>query len=173
MEFEEWKKVVGHPNYKVSNFGRVKSISRWVRYGNGKKKLKESTLLKPALVNGYQLVGLGSGITKTVHSLVAEAFLGPKPEGYEINHKDTVRSNNHYKNLEYMTHQENMIHAAKMAEANGTNFPGFVRKLDEEKVKHIRYLQQEGESMVKLAKRFGVSYQTILGVVHNRTWTKV
>ena len=38
---------------------------------------------------------------KTVHSLVAECWLGPRPDGLEIDHIDRNRFNNHYSNLRY------------------------------------------------------------------------
>lgn len=46
----------------------------------------------------------------TVHSLVAECWLGAKPEGYEIDHIDKDKTNNHYTNLRYVTHSENNLH---------------------------------------------------------------
>lgn len=49
--------------------------------------------------------------TKYIHGLVAEAFLGPRPEGYQVDHKDGNRSNNHVSNLEYVTHRENIKRA--------------------------------------------------------------
>lgn len=44
----------------------------------------------------------------TIHSLVAKAFLGERPEGYEIDHISGDKSDNTMRNLEYVTHKENM-----------------------------------------------------------------
>lgn len=41
------------------------------------------------------------------HTLVAEAFFGEKPEGYEVDHMDNVRDNNKVSNLQYLTKSEN------------------------------------------------------------------
>lgn len=49
--------------------------------------------------------------TKYVHDLVAETFIGPRPEGFDIDHIDGNRSNNHYTNLEYVTRKENVRRA--------------------------------------------------------------
>lgn len=47
-------------------------------------------------------------ITKSIHQLVAETFI-PNPEGHnEILHIDGNNKNNHYKNLKWGTHKENM-----------------------------------------------------------------
>lgn len=43
-----------------------------------------------------------------IHSVVAECFLGEKPEGYEIDHIDRNSKNNDYKNLRYVTKSEQM-----------------------------------------------------------------
>ena len=40
-------------------------------------------------------------LKRTVHSLVAECWLGPRPDGLEIDHIDRNRFNNHYSNLRY------------------------------------------------------------------------
>jgi hypothetical protein len=43
-----------------------------------------------------------------VHSLVAEAFIGPRPIGLEVRHLDGDSTNNAVDNLRYGTHAENM-----------------------------------------------------------------
>lgn len=43
-----------------------------------------------------------------ISRVVAECWLGEKPEGYEIDHIDRNSLNNHYKNLRYVTKSEQM-----------------------------------------------------------------
>lgn len=45
---------------------------------------------------------------RTIHSLVAECWLGDKPEGLEIDHIDRNSHNNDYRNLRYVNHSEQM-----------------------------------------------------------------
>lgn len=110
---EEWRPVVGwEGRYEVSNLGRVKSLRG---RGNG-----PPMILLPSVVRGYLRVTPGprNGKIRTVHSLVAEAFLGPRPaprDGYRIeaNHIDGVKSNCRSGNLEWLTQLENAHHAAQ------------------------------------------------------------
>lgn len=44
-----------------------------------------------------------------LHQVVAECWLGPKPEGYEVDHIDRNSLNNHYSNLRYVTKSEQML----------------------------------------------------------------
>lgn len=46
-----------------------------------------------------------------VHKVVAQKYLGDCPPGCEISHKDGNRLNNHWTNLEYITHSENQLKA--------------------------------------------------------------
>lgn len=57
--------------------------------------------------SGYKMVHIGK-MLYTVHSLVAYAFLGEKPEGKEIDHIDGDKLNNFASNLQYISHSENM-----------------------------------------------------------------
>ena len=45
---------------------------------------------------------------RTVARMVAECWLGDRPEGYQIDHMDRNRTNNDYRNLRYVTHSEQM-----------------------------------------------------------------
>jgi len=102
---EEWRSVLRNQNYEVSNLGRVRRVTR----GGG---AVPGRVLKAGLLrNGYMIVSLwkdGEGKSTHVSALVSEAFLGPKPEGLDINHKDGVKKNNTPGNLEYVTRSENI-----------------------------------------------------------------
>lgn len=43
-----------------------------------------------------------------IHRVVAETFIGPCPEGYEVDHRDRDSTNNDYTNLRYVTKSEQM-----------------------------------------------------------------
>lgn len=106
---ERWLPVVGFPNYMVSDLGRVRSLDHEV-WGGPRAGFytKPGRLLKPGIAsNGYPTVALGRGNTRTVHSLVAGAFIEPCPEGMEVRHKDGNRKNPRLANLEYGTRSEN------------------------------------------------------------------
>lgn len=53
----------------------------------------------------------GRQVTLRVHLLVAAAFMGPTPNGLEVNHIDGVKANCATSNLEFVTHSANMKHA--------------------------------------------------------------
>ena len=53
----------------------------------------------------------GEKIWKNVHILIAEAFLGPRPEGLEVCHNDGNRNNNRPDNLRYDTRSSNNLDA--------------------------------------------------------------
>jgi phage-related protein len=114
---EIWKDVKGYEGlYQVSDLGRVRSLERKIVNRNGKHLLnKERILSQCPDTGGYLLVHFsanGFRGCKKVHNLVAEVFLGEKEDGYEVNHKNGINTDNRYLNLEYATHQENMNHRA-------------------------------------------------------------
>ncbi len=49
----------------------------------------------------------GASHTKAIQVVVAEAYLGPKPEGFEVDHINNVRSDNRVKNLQYLSKSDN------------------------------------------------------------------
>ena len=117
---EEWKTIKGFERYEVSNLGRVKrkaTDTTGMSASAAKKAAKEKILKPQKHKQGYQLITLYKETPRgvpnekkiyTVHALVAEAFLGERPDGLVINHKDNNHSNNKVDNLEYCTHDYNM-----------------------------------------------------------------
>ena len=112
-----------------------------------------------------------------VHILVAEAFLGPKPEGLQANHKDGNRANPCLENLEYLTASENTQDGINrfgrwygaVGEKHGMAI------LTEEQVRCIRteYVPYKVPYRV-FAERYGVSLSTVgEAATGNRTWRSV
>jgi hypothetical protein len=124
---EEWKPVERFESlYQVSNIGRVKSLGRiGVKSGNIKPNIWKERILSGYSKSNYPKVGLrkdGIQTTFNVHYLVAKAFVANPNNKPFVNHKDGVRSNNNFENLEWVTHQENMKHAYSELGRKGCNF---------------------------------------------------
>lgn len=107
---EIWKDVPGFVGlYKVSNYGRIKSICRNEIFGKIKRQRGER-ILKQSLRKRYYFVSLsksGKKFNGVIHRLVAAAFI-PNPDNLpEIDHIDGVRTNNHADNLRWVTAKEN------------------------------------------------------------------
>jgi hypothetical protein len=110
---------------------------------------------------GYPCVCLtvnGKEVVRTVHSLVANAFLGPCPPGNVITFTDSDRTNSTLSNLYYVPKQGNP------GEKNGS------AKLTEVKVRAILKSRQNGTSGVALARRYGVTASTISLIVKGKIW---
>ena len=111
---EQWTNIEGYTEYSISSLGRVKSHKRIVDHPvNGKYKVKEKILRSNPTNAGYLVVRLSrysEKVTRTVHRLVAKAFLDNLKNKRCINHKDGDKTNNIVENLEWCTHSENVYH---------------------------------------------------------------
>lgn len=101
MTDEQWRPVSGFPAYQVSDRGRVMSS-----HGRRPRPLKPwRTRMAP-----YESVTLCADERRrraTIHVLVAEAFIGPRPPGMEVRHLDGDHLNNVLTNLAYGSRSEN------------------------------------------------------------------
>lgn len=162
-----WKVIDKFPHYEVSNAGEVR---RCVpdSYGRNLGNL----LAKVPDKDGYLRVRLTYGgirYTLRVHKIVAITFIGPVPEGKEINHKDGNKNNNCDDNFEYITNIENLEHKTMMGlcargEINGSS------KLTTVQVVEIRRLASTGVQQKKIAKQFNIGISAINNIVHGQTW---
>jgi hypothetical protein len=116
----------------------------------------------------------GRRVATQVHVAVAAAFLGPKPEGHEVNHRNGIKSDNRPANLEYVTHAANMLHAAKTlgamaraGESNGT------AKVNAPQVRVIRRLLAASASRAVIADIFAVKKHVVDQIASGRTWLSV
>ena len=98
---ETWVKIKSHPNYSVSSEGRV-------RNNFTEKILKHQRSKRGGMYPFVNLYKNGKRKNRTVHGLVARGFVGSRPMGYVIHHKDSDIANPCASNLEYITWQENL-----------------------------------------------------------------
>jgi len=175
---ERWRDVVGYEElYEVSDHGRVRSVSReGRRYAGCILSMPLKTERGRKTYPRVNLSNRGTRRTRTVHKLVAEAFLGPCPEGREVDHCDGDKTNNRPSNLEYVTHAENRGRAKKLGLCRGGCLRGEdsgTARLTEAQVRRIRALYDRGRTQKSIAQRFGMSQPHIHAIVHRRAWAHV
>lgn len=149
------KKIPGYENYFASEDGHI--------YSNLRGKLKQ---LKPWLAAGRMNVALGRDNKHRVHSLVALAFLGERPEGYVVRHLDGNSNNNSASNLCYGTISQNQKDDIFHGVTRG-------RPLTLENIRDIKQMLEDGERQVDIAKKFGVHSETIGRIKRGRHYSYV
>ena len=180
MKKEEiFKPVIGYEGlYEVSNHGSVKSLPKiW-----GKRKIVgrkgETELMAHKMDNGYPRVILCKDSIKkgkSVHRLVAEAFI-ENPNNYPVvNHKNSNKSDNYFENLEWTTYRGNALHG--FANGNRVGLKGESNpraKYNERDIRIIRKLSLDGfYSNGKIAEMFNDTSANICRIVRKERWQHI
>ena len=169
MCYEKWLPIADWEGiYDVSNIGRVRRAMPGVGTFVG-RILHQCENTGKYLCVDFRAKGRRKYCP--VHCLVAAAFIGPRPEGLEVNHIDGVKTNNRLENLEYVTRQENLAHAFRLGLIARGEDSG-LSKLTEDGVHQIRRLINEGEFTQKeIGAMYGVCQVTISHIKHNKVWS--
>lgn len=172
MENEYWKSVYGYEGiYSVSNLGRIRRDKSCQGTRSGK------IIKSRELPSGYHQVFLSlNSKVKTifVHKIVARTFIGVKPINKEINHKDTIKSNNHSRNLEYVTSLENKNHALRNGLINNIGEGHYRALLNNDIVTRIRndYIPHKFKAK-DLSIKYGIKLRTVRSIIHKENWNHV
>jgi hypothetical protein len=183
LDGEEWRDAPGWEGvYEVSNLGRIRR-SVLAKPGKGSVPGMILSLSGRIDTNGYQITQFYRNQKRTtvkVHSLVAGAFLGPRPPWIQVNHKNGVKTDNRLENLEYVTGVENVRHAVRTGLVDPKKLSAAQRKacrarakLTAENVREIRRRAAEGETRVSLATEFGIHRMTVGEIVRGEIWQGV
>ncbi len=175
---EIFKTIDGFPDYEISNYGRVRTKSRYIRYVHSRTKkelfrLSEHRDLKLYKnVHGYLFCQLRidkKSFNKVIHRLVANNFL-KKAEGLNtVNHIDGNKINNFVDNLEWCTDSYNHRHAVALGfQPQGEKVK--TAKLNDRCVLAIRNMLNEGFSHTYIASLFNISRPAISLISEGRTW---
>ena len=180
---EVWLPVVGYEGlYEVSDQGRVHSLPRIVwhtknRHGVGFWKRRRGMYLKQHRCGMYGYLGValhkeGKQKTLLTHKLVADAFLGPRPEGLVVMHGERGRTCNELSNLSYGTPSQNAND--KLRDGTHTRGERNIRtSLKEEQVLFIYNFDLSGSSLTRkgLADLVGVSEHVVKDIRHGKSWS--
>lgn len=160
-----WKSIeLGGKIYYISNYGAVKS--------------KDKLIVLRCDKDGYRIFTAGEkGRRKAykVHVLVAKLFVPGYKLSLEVNHKDFDRTNNYYKNLEWVTHQENVLYSKNNGryKIDGLKTLNPNAKLLPKQVKEIKKLLSQGVMVSEIARRYGRGWQTINHIKQGSTWRNI
>jgi hypothetical protein len=116
--------------------------------------------------DGYICVSVPPPVyNKTLHGLVAAAYIPNPLNRKEINHINGIKDDNSINNLEWCTRSENLKHAHRTGLTKGN------AKLTTELVREIRRLYDDRElSRKQLAAKYNISYSTIIDICSRHTW---
>jgi hypothetical protein len=171
---ERWADVPGYVGvYRVSDCGRVYSVPRLCNVGRGKRMTKGRYLrIKPGIYPTVTLANIGINTTRTIHSLVLEAFVGSCPDGMESCHGDGDKWNCNLSNLRWDTPSGNHSDRVRHGVSNRGERCG-TAKLTGNDVQEIRKLHALGSRNKSIALKFNVSRPLISMIINNRRWSYV
>jgi hypothetical protein len=163
----EYRAIDGYPTYRVGDDGSVWSLKRGVEWRR----------LKPArATNGYLFVGLSRNGRQRhilVHKLVLTAFKCPRPSGMECAHENGNQLDNRACNLSWKTRGENLAdmvtHGTRV---RGENV-GSASLKNSEVMKIKDALESTDLPCAEIAKKFGVKYGVVLGILSGKAWASV
>jgi NUMOD4 motif/HNH endonuclease len=174
---EEWRPAVGYDGlYEVSNLGRIKSCTKYIpNLLTGGESARPPKLMKTAVDRGghHHLSLTKDGVAKNVflHHVVARAFLGPCPDGYQTLHRDDDKEDNRAEALYYGT----VAHNGRDKTKNGKSVWGekhHAASLTEDQVREIFALKGKmGQGVI--ARKFGTTVSAVSHIHHGWAWTHI
>lgn len=163
---EEWRTIRGYEGrYAVSSAGAVMSMDY---AGTGLPGI-----MRTSLARGYARLSLGGRKSFSVHQLVAEAFIGKRPAGVQVNHRNGIKTDNRAANLEYVTPSENMKHAHRTGLQSNKGERHSRAKLTDDKVREIRQLIAVGFKQKEVAKMLDIHQSAVSRANSGKRWGHV
>lgn len=127
--------------------------------------------------NGYVVYSMVTPSGKrsvSAHRIVWQNLIGDIPPGLEINHKNGIKDDNRLENLELVTTRENILHAFRVIKTRtckGSNHSQ--NKLIESSAMDVFRRRNGGESLLRLAREYGVSMATISNIAKKKSWKHI
>jgi hypothetical protein len=159
--------------YSVDEDGNIYSEERMIYSGSrGKYRKAQRRILKPNLFSRYLFVILRESPRHKmvyIHQIVANTFVPNTENKPEVNHIDGNKWNNHASNLEWVTKSENKLHSTQILK-RGSGISHGMAKLSEEQVIAIRDERKLGTPFQKIADKYEIAKQTVIGICKGETW---
>lgn len=122
--------------------------------------------------NGYKkitLTHLGVQVQLYVHRLVADIYIPKVKDKNQVNHIDGDKSNNYFKNLEWVSNSENQMHAHKIGlKKSGDKL--WNGKFSCQDLQKIKNLGLSGMKRCLIAREMNCSKSTISDILNNKRY---
>lgn len=116
----------------------------------------------------------GKDYSCLAHRIIWIYFNGEIPDGFEINHKNGIKTANWPENLELSTKSENLKHAHKTGLKQTLKGEELSHsKLTNKDVKEIRLRHSQGETQTSIAKEYNIGQQHVSKIVNRKTWKHI
>lgn len=170
---KEWRKYP-HGEYYVSNYGDI--INSKIGYALNKTDLVRKRRL-PLYQRGFvDIIIHGKKVKKRVGNIVAETFIGLRPEGMECCHIDGNPTNNYITNLKWGSSKEKShdqkLHGRHITAIRQSKYC----KLSQEDVDYIRAEYEKDPKRKglyqKLGNELGCSRKNIAAICAGKRWKR-
>lgn len=171
-DIEIWKDIPEFEGlYQISNYGKVKSLDRYIEDSFNGKRFRKGKYLSPGNNGtGYLFINLWKNNKQHrfyIHRLVCLLFKEDYDIKLDINHKDGIKKNNHHSNLECVTPSENMYHSYNNnLHKSGENHVN--SKLLNSDIETIIEMLSNNIPQNIIANKFNVSQQLISNINTNK-----
>lgn len=174
---EIWKDIEDWPFHQVSNKGRVRVLP------GGKVKSRvvtEIELRKLTPHRGYMTISQGLldkrgsyNRSHAVHTLMLNAFIGPRPGGQECRHLNGNKSDNRWpENIKWGTKEKNERDKVRHGtDPRGERNPN--SKLKESDIIDIRTRPNSSGLVKQLVTQYNVHYETIRRIRTGQRWKHI
>ena len=166
---EEWRDIPGYPRarYQVSSLGRIRS--RWKQEWWIKKTPLDRRGYPSVSLHCHQIIQQYS-----VHRLVLECFVGPRPSGMECRHLDGNRQNNRLDNLAWGSRSENQRDRDRHGRRNAVHFRGESNPMAKVTADDVRFIRSHSHiGNQTLAKQFSLHPRYISLILSRRRWCHI
>ena len=173
----KWAQCLEFPRYGVNKNGDVCSFD--YNHTGKTKEIRQNTDK-----DGYKYVRLtvdGKKYKKFVHRLVLSAFIPNPLNKPQVNHKNGIRNDNRLENLEWVTAQENCLHAYRCnGRKTSSNMVEFCKKrfCGENNPKSKLSFKQVSEmrktrpnmSLKELSGKYNISIAQCSAICNYKSW---
>lgn len=159
--------IAGFPGYRVGDDGTVWTAKLGAHGGWRPMKTPLTTAGYPRVTLSHLNVQQNSH----VHTLVAEAFLGPRPDPRAVcRHLDGNPQNNNVSNLAWGTYADNEADKARHGRRPVGERVGGAKLTDAAAIR-LRSEYAAGTSLRALAQAYRLDTTTVIAAVHGRTFS--
>jgi predicted transcriptional regulator len=179
VEVEEWRPCYRYPKYEVSSLGRMRNAtsqhqkSIWVNKRTGRRITRLDMGKCP--LGARRPSGRFRRIYRTIAigPVVAEAFLGLRPEGMQVDHIDGNKVNDAASNLQWVTQSVNIYRAYHVQNLRTKESQRAMSNMTQADYDEVFRLSKLGISQVQIGKRLGRNNSTISKILSGKITGKI